>query len=278
MQKTIQDVTMEAHGPTPPRVGRYPRATVQQPVPLCHEQAAPRPRGTLIPPDALCCLSPTMGVDLRRADGAGLTWKCIDAADDIPFSPPPSKGPTIANVTTILYKGLQFCAVAASPSHSHTQNNASNTTKSTGPLGTGAHWGSSSTPAGTPPTIKPQPGGCNRRPPHTGAWQPRWKAHQHSPLQLIHHQYCLQSRPPDQYPDVSATHHIQGIWGLRLVPHCQDRWAPQKLWVGVARTWQIHEHPCAPPCARDLPIDVRLRARRRQRRVRRAHRERPTAL
>ena len=64
-----------------------------------------------------------------------LCWKYVDVA------PQPSKGPAIANATTILYKGLQFCAIAVSTSHSHTQSTASNTD-------TGAHGGSSSTPAG----------------------------------------------------------------------------------------------------------------------------------
>ena len=101
---------------------------------------------------------PTTGVGLQGADGTSLTCKYVDTADGIPFLPPPSEGPVIAKVTTILYKGLQFCTIAASSSHSHTQNNAFNTAESTGPLGGGAHGGSSSTPAGIlPPSGHGQP-------------------------------------------------------------------------------------------------------------------------
>ena len=56
--------------------------------------------------DTIHHLPPTTRADLQGADGTGLTWKYGDAADNMPVLPPPNKGPTIANATTILYEGL----------------------------------------------------------------------------------------------------------------------------------------------------------------------------
>ena len=67
----------------------------------------PEARSSLLA-DTLCRLPLTTGVGLRRADGAGLTWKYVNAVDKIPFLPPPSKRPAIENTMPIIYKGLQF--------------------------------------------------------------------------------------------------------------------------------------------------------------------------
>ena len=65
----------------------------------------PEARSSLLV-NALCHMPPTPGADLWSADGAGLSWKYVDAADNMPVAPPPNKGPVIVNATTILYKGL----------------------------------------------------------------------------------------------------------------------------------------------------------------------------
>ena len=92
----------------------------------------PEVRSSLLA-DTLHHVPPITGADLRGVDNAGLTWKYVDAADNMPVLPPPNRGPAIVNATTILYEGLQFCKEAASPPHSHAQNSVSNTAKASSP-------------------------------------------------------------------------------------------------------------------------------------------------